>query len=133
MKYIKTELPSNKKFGLFFFSIFLFLGCYLFIKNYSIAASISISISMIFLFFSVFFPEKLLLLNIYWMRLGILIGKFVNPVVLGVVFFGLFVPLGLFIRLFNRDELSLKQKDTNSFWKNRESGKFKPNSFNKQF
>ncbi len=133
MKYKQIELPSNKKFGFFFFIIFLFLGAYLFVKNYSLASSVSILIATIFLFFAVFLPDKLLYLNSCWMQFGVLIGKIVSPVVLGVIFFGIFLPIGLSMRLFGRDELGLNMRDVSSYWKKRQSVKIKSNSFKDQF
>ena len=133
MEYKQIELPSNKKFGFFFFIIFLFLGAYLFVKNYSLASSVSILIATIFLFFAVFLPDKLLYLNSCWMHFGVLIGKIVSPVVLGVIFFGIFLPIGLSMRLFGRDELGLNMRDVSSYWKKRQSVKIKSNSFKDQF
>ena len=133
MEYKQIELPSNKKFGFLFFVIFLFLGAYLCVKNYSFASSVSIIIATIFLFFAVFLPDKLLYFNSCWMRFGILIGKIVSPVVLGVIFFGIFLPIGLSMRLFGRDELGLNMTDVSSYWKKRQSVKIKSNSFKDQF
>ena len=67
------------------------------------------------------------------MRFGILIGKIVSPVVLGVIFFGIFLPIGLSMRLFGRDELGLNMTDVSSYWKKRQSVKIKSNSFKDQF
>ena len=133
MEYKQIELPSNKKFGFLFFVIFLFLGAYLCVKNYSLASSVSILIATIFLFFAVFLPDKLLYLNSCWMQFGVLIGKIVSPVVLGVIFFGIFLPIGLSMRLFGRDELGLNMRDVSSYWKKRQSVKIKSNSFKDQF
>ena len=53
---------------------------------------------------------KLLLpLNKIWMRFGFLLGSIINPIVLGIIFFVLFTPYGIVMRIFGRDELRLKK------------------------
>jgi hypothetical protein len=44
-------------------------------------------------------------LNRAWMKLGELMGRVVNPLVLGLMFFGLFTPIALVMRAFGRDAL----------------------------
>ena len=48
------------------------------------------------------------------------IGMIVSPIILGVIFFLIFSPIGILMRLFGRDELHLQQKNKSSFWINRE-------------
>ena len=40
-----------------------------------------------------------------WMRFGLLISKVTTPIIMGVIFFLLFVPVGLVMRLFGGDPL----------------------------
>jgi hypothetical protein len=40
-----------------------------------------------------------------WMRVALVISKITTPVLLGIVFFFVFVPIGLMIRIFSRDPL----------------------------
>ncbi len=66
--------------------------------------------------FTVFAPQKLALLNKLWFQFGLLLGRIVSPLVLGVIFFGILTPVSLFTRLFGRDELRLKRSAGNSYW-----------------
>jgi hypothetical protein len=60
-------------------------------------------------------------LNRAWMKLGELMGRVVSPVVLGVIFFGVFTPVGLAMRLFGRDAMARQfDRRLNSYWVNRE-------------
>jgi hypothetical protein len=77
--------------------------------------------------------EILLPLNKLWMNIGYLLGNFVNPIVLGIIFFLMFVPIAISMRIFRRDELSLKFKDKISYWKKRENSNFEIDSFKQQF
>lgn len=41
-----------------------------------------------------------------WMRFGLLLNRIVSPVVLGILFFGMFTPIALAFRLFGRDAMA---------------------------
>ena len=76
--------------------------------------------------------DALLPLNKLWMYFGILLGMIVSPIVLGIVFFGLFTPIAMFMRLSGRDELRLKLTQKASHWISR-SEPIKSESFKHQF
>ena len=67
------------------------------------------------------------------MILGLLLGKIVNPIVLGIIYFGLFTPIGLFRRIIGKDELRLKIKNINSYWQQREKKDISSETFKDQF
>ena len=50
------------------------------------------------------------------MRFGFLLGIIVSPIVLGMIFFGMFMPIAFFLRLKGRDELRLKFNNKSSHW-----------------
>lgn len=109
-------MPSNQKFGFFFTFIFSIIGLYFFYINLSLLLYVFISLSILFLLITVTYPNLLSPLNNLWMNLGLILGKIVNPLVLGLIYFFLFVPISLFIKVIGRDELNLKIKNKNSFW-----------------
>jgi hypothetical protein len=55
-------------------------------------------------------------LNWLWYELGMLLGKIVNPIVLGFIFFVLITPVSIVTRLFGRDELRIKKRHVESYW-----------------
>jgi hypothetical protein len=67
------------------------------------------------------------------MSFGLLLGKIVSPIVMGTIFFGLFTPVGLFMRLFGRDELHLKTTKRKSHWRDRQHADAVKNHFENQF
>lgn len=132
MKFSDIELPSNKKFGFFFTFVFAILAFYfLFIGSILWTQGIAI-LAILFLLITVTIPQVLLPLNKLWMRLGLLLGMIVNPIVLGIIFFGLVTPYGVVMRMFGRDELRLKFTKKSSHWISR-SESIKPDSFKNQF
>jgi len=129
----QLQLPTDKKFGYFFSLIFIALSSYFFLKNSNLLSYIFISLAIIFLIFAIFKSEVLHPLNILWMRFGLLIGKIVSPLVLGFIFFGIFTPISIFMRIIGRDELRLKVIRRNSFWKKRGDNETRLKTFFDQF
>jgi hypothetical protein len=90
-------------------------------------------VALFFLFISHQFPHFLSLPAKAWMWLGVMLGRFFNPITLGMLFFLLITPVGVLTRLFGRDELLLKKKNKKSYWLARQKTDEKFNSFEKQF
>ena len=111
MKFSEIELPSNKKFGFFFTFIFGLAALYFYV-NASMSWTYSMAFfSVVFLFVTLVKADVLLPLNKLWMRFGLLLGMIVSPIVLGVIFFGMFTPIAVLMRISRRDELRLKFND----------------------
>ena len=72
-------------------------------------------------------------LNKLWMRFGLLISFIVTPIIIGLIYFGLFTPISIVMKLFGRDELKLKLANNTSFWKKKISNNEKTNDFLRQF
>jgi|TARA_B110001450_G_scaffold249266_1_gene266477 hypothetical protein len=119
MKYTKVELPSNKKFGLFFTFVFLITASYFFLSNGILTSYAFFALAVVLLLTTFTNEDALLPLNKLWMRFGQLIGMIISPIVLGIIFFALITPYSLVMRLFGRDELRLKLGKRESHWKPR--------------
>jgi hypothetical protein len=79
-------------------------------------------------------PSLLHVPNLLWRRLGLLLGKVVNPIVLSLMFFLVFTPAGLCLRLAGKDPLRLKKpKDRKSYWIPRDPPGPDPESMRLQF
>ena len=120
MKYTNSksniQLPTNKTFGYFFVLIFLITSGYFFIKNNIIWTLLFISLAAIFILLVFFSPNTLHPLNKIWMKFGKFLGILISPIVLAIIYFGIFTSYGLIMKLFGRDELKLKQKKRRSHW-----------------
>ena len=132
MDFSQVKLPTNRKFGFFFTFVFALAAVYFYrVTNVSWAYTFGMS-SLIFLFFTLVKDSILLPLNKLWMRFGLLLGIIVSPIVLGIIFFGLFTPIAFIMKLSGRDELRLKFNKKISHWISR-SEPIKPESFKQQF
>ena len=125
-------LPSNKNFGYFFTIIFFGLSVYFYFKEINIAFYISGVFFLILFLITSFKADILRPFNKLWMNFGLFLGMIVSPIVIGVIFFFIFTPIGIFMRLFGRDELLLKIKNKPSYWIKRDDD-IHPNSFKNQF
>ena len=112
----KIKLGSNRSFGLVFFVVFLFIALYPLSKQGEIRVW-SLIISLIFLFLGLLNSKILSPLNKIWFKFGIILGKIISPLVMGIIFFLVVTPIGLLMRLFKKDILSLKfDKNSQTYW-----------------
>jgi hypothetical protein len=79
-------------------------------------------------------PTLLHPLNLLWSRLGLLMGRIANPVITAVLFFLVFTPAGLLMRLFGKDPLKLRYApDVDTYWIPRQPPGPSPESMSQQF
>ena len=129
----QIELLSNRKFGFFFTFIFAVLATYFFYIESTVFLYGFAITSVLFFTITLVHAESLSRLNRLWMAFGLLLGKIVSPVVMGIIFFGLFTPISLLMRLLGRDELRLKLNKRMSHWRIRKYADGKNNHFKNQF
>lgn len=122
MKLSNIELPSNRTFGFFFAAVFALACGYFIYQGTEIFAWILGGLAFTFFVVGLIKPLLLLPLNRQWMRFGFLLSNIINPIILGFMFFFMFTPIGMLMRLFGRDELRLKPKPATSYWKVRDTG-----------
>ena len=113
---------SNRSFGIVFFIFFLIIAVYpmFFDKELRIW---SLLLSLIFLILGLAKSRILTPLNLLWFKFGILLGRIVSPVVMGLVFFLVVTPTGLIMRALKKDLLNLKKKNSNTYWINKDQVK----------
>jgi len=76
----------------------------------------SLIISIVFLFLGLVNSKILNPLNKLWFKFGIFLGKIISPLVMGIIFFLVVTPIGLLMRLLNKDLLNLKFNNNNTYW-----------------
>jgi hypothetical protein len=117
---MKTQLPSNRSFGWTFTGIFVIAGAYGLWRG---GAALSWLLAAAALTAVVTLTRETWLtpLNRAWMKLGELMGRVVSPLVLGVIFFAVFTPVGVVMRLFGRDAMCRRFEPARpSYWVKRE-------------
>jgi hypothetical protein len=79
-------------------------------------------------------PVVLRPLSLLWFRIGLLLHRVVNPLLMAVLYFGVFTPMGLVLRARGKDLLRLRRdRASASYWIAREPPGPKPGSMSKQF
>ena len=109
------RIGSNRSFGIVFFGVFLLIALYP--LTYSGELRIwSVIISLIFMFLGLINSKILTPLNKLWFSFGIFLGKIISPVIMGIIFFLVVTPIGLFMRLLRKDLLNLRYNKKKSYW-----------------
>ena len=120
------KISSNRSFGIVFFIVFLIIALYPILNQENIRIW-SLSISLVFLILGLINSFVLTPLNKLWFKFGILLGKVVSPLVMGLIFFFVVTPIALIMRMLKKDILNLKLSEKNSYWieKNEPKSKMK--------
>ena len=109
------KIASNRSFGIVFFVVFLLIGLWPLLNGEAIRVW-SISVSLFFLILGIFNSRLLIPLKILWIKLGEILGRFVSPIVMAIIYFIILTPTGLFMRLIGKDFLNTKFSKNNSYW-----------------
>ena len=110
-----VKISSNRSFGIVFFVVFLLIALYP--LTYGGETRIwSLIISLIFLTLGLLNSKILAPLNKIWFKFGILLGRIVSPLIMGIIFFLVVTPVGLIMRLLGKDVLNLKYNKNKSYW-----------------
>ena len=109
------KVGSNRSFGIVFFVVFLIIATYPLINGDKLRLW-SLIISNIFLLLGLVNSKILNPFNKLWFKFGIFLSKIISPLVMGVIFFLVVTPIGLVMRLINKDILNLKFNNNSSYW-----------------
>jgi len=129
------RLPSERSFGIVFTAVFYLSAAYFTfrIRNMAIALPLFL-IGCGFLIATLVKPGILAPLNRIWFKFGVILNKITSPVILGAIFFLVFTPIAVLMRVFRRDALKLRQEsDSASYWIDRDPVSMDLASFKNQF
>ena len=113
---------SDRSFGLIFATVFLIVCVWPWIFHGEPIRfwALGTAISFVVVAFTV--PRLLSPLNKVWFRFGLLLHRVVSPLVMGVLYYCAFVPMGLILQALGKDLLRLKRdRNVQSYWIDRES------------
>jgi hypothetical protein len=114
-----TTGPSNRKFGLTLGAILALIAV---VKGFERSpwGGIWGVLALLLIGSALLRPSLLSTPNQIWLKLGLLLHRIVNPVIMAVLFYGTFLPIGLLMRLLGKDPLRLKlDKTAASYWLSR--------------
>jgi hypothetical protein len=112
--------PSDRAFGLTFAGVFTVLALLPLLRG-GHARTWMLGLAAAFLAVALARPGLLAPLNRVWLRIGLVLHRVVNPVVLAVVFYCAVTPVALLMRLAGSRPLKLGfDRDARSYWTPRE-------------
>ena len=115
MKNTEIKIGSNKNFGIVFFIVFLLIAIYPLINNGELRIW-SLITAIIFLILGLINSKVLTPLNKLWFKFGLLLGKVVSPLIMGIIFFFVVTPTAFIMRIIGKDLLNLKFNNKKTYW-----------------
>ena len=109
------KIGSNRSFGIVFFIVFLTISIYPLLNSEGIRVW-SLIISLTFLVLGLLNSKLLNPLNKIWFKFGLLLGKIISPIIMGVIFFFVVTPIALLMKLLQKDLLNLKFNKNKTYW-----------------
>ena len=109
------KISSNKSFGIVFFLFFLIISLFPLFKDGDIRIW-SLIIAIFFLILGLLNSKALTPLNKLWFKFGILLGSFISPIVMAIVFFTVVTPTSLIMKFLGKNLLNLKRDNKKTYW-----------------
>ena len=109
------KISSNRSFGIVFFIFFLIVSIFPLFKDEDIRIW-AVIVAIIFLILGLLNSSVLSPLNKIWFKFGILLGNFISPIIMGLVFFTVVTLTAFLMRAFGKDLLNLKKNNKKSYW-----------------
>jgi hypothetical protein len=124
---------SDRNFGLLLGGAFAVIGLWPLWHHHDVRWW-AVGLGLAFGVAALLLPSTLAPLKRIWMRFGLLLGKIVSPVVMGLLLYVVVTPVGLLQRLFGRDQLHLGwDREAKTYWQFRQPPGPSPDSMTNQF
>ena len=109
------KISSNRNFGVVFFIFFMIISLFPLFKDGNVRVW-ALVVAIIFLILGLLNSSVLSPLNRIWFKFGILLGSFVSPIVMGIVFFAIVTPTSLIMKVLGKNLLNLKKDNKKTYW-----------------
>jgi hypothetical protein len=108
---------SARSFGLVFTTFFVLVGAVPVVRHSGGPRWWALVLAACILAVALLKSSWLVAPSRLWTKLGLLLNQVVSPVVMAVLFFGMFTPVAAILRLTGRDSLRLRRDpDAKSYW-----------------
>ena len=118
---IKINIPTEKNFSKVCFIFFVICSFFIF-ENYKFLSILLFLFALFILISGFYLPKLLKIPNRIWFYFGIYLGRFVSPVIMGVIYFLILFPTSILSKLIGKNSINTKfDVSTKSYWINRET------------
>ena len=130
-----VKAPTERSFGITFAVVFALLAAFTYWhRGATMVFYTVIIVSLVFTVVTLVATRLLRPLNLIWLKFGLLLHRVVNPVIMGLLFFVVFTPMGVAMRSIGVDLLRLKRKPgTDTYWISRRGEAIQDSSMKNQF
>lgn len=133
IKNIKSGKSDLRKFGITVGIVVGLIGGLLLWKDRE-SYPYFLTISVFLIVSGILFPKVLLPLQRVWMTIAVIMGWFMTRVILSILFYLVFTPIGLIARLMGKEFLELKiDKRRESYWIYRKEKPYDRRDYERQF
>lgn len=125
---------SNRSFGLVIAAALAIFGLWAFVFRGGDVRWWLVVPALVFVAAALVAPQALAPLNRLWTRLGLLMHRVVNPVVMAAMYYGVVTPTGVIVRALGKDLLKLRRDPAAaSYWVARGNPGSRGESMRQQF
>ena len=134
---METRIPARlspaegRRFGLLVGGVFLLLGGVSWWRGHQAAPAVLWAAGGALVLGGLLVPGRMGPVHARWMALALLISRVTTPVFMGLIYFGLFTPMGLVRRVLGKN--SLVRHDTGTFWVSRPAGAGRRSDITRKF
>lgn len=130
----EVKISSERSFGWVFTVVFVLIGLYPLLGEAPAVREWALAVAALLALVTLVRPSLLGPANRMWARFGLLLHRIVNPLIMGFIFYVVVTPIGLLLRLFGKDVLSLRfDSEASSYWVKRTPPGPEPDSLRNQF
>lgn len=122
---------EGRRFGLLVGGVFLLLGGISRWRGHQVAPDVLWTLGAALVLGGLLIPGHLGPVYRRWMGLALMLSKVTTPIFMGLIYFGLFTPMGLFRRLSGKN--SLVRGDAGTFWVQRNAGPGRRSDLSRQY
>ena len=131
--FVKTDVKELRKFSVVLFLAFGILGLLIFWRKGEVGL-VFCGVALALLLCGLIRPKSLIYLYRGWMTLSLILGLLMTHLILSVMYYIIFTPIGIVMRVFGRDILR-KQFDKNqrTYWIKKEQNVLAKERYEKMF
>ena len=124
---------EDRPFGLTFAAVLLLFGCWPLLRGRPPRWWV-LAMGVAFVATALLAPRALAPLNRFWLRIGLLLNRIMNPIIMGLLFVTTVIPLALALRAFGKNPLQLgRDPSASTYWMDRRPPGPAPSSMTRQF